>query len=113
MLDAVDALTMDALLFQRPDHALEHAILLGAVRGDELLLQAVAADQGRELAGGQNQAVVRAQQERAAAAPEGSERLISACSNALAAVVALRDTRQMPAQQLAGVAIYDQAMTRL
>nr|WP_241651248.1 hypothetical protein [Sinirhodobacter populi] len=28
MPDAVDALAMDALLFQRPDHALDHVILL-------------------------------------------------------------------------------------
>ena len=28
VLDAVEALVMDALLFQRPDHALDHAVLL-------------------------------------------------------------------------------------
>lgn len=58
VLDAVEALTMDALLLQRPDHTLHHAILLWAVRGDELLLEPVAADQGRELVAGEDQPVV-------------------------------------------------------
>ena len=53
MLNAVEALAMHALLFQRPDHALDHPILLRAVWGDELLFQAVAADQCRELAAGE------------------------------------------------------------
>lgn len=53
MLDAVEALAMDALLLQRPDHTLDHAILLWAVWGDELLLQPIAADQCRELAAGE------------------------------------------------------------
>lgn len=43
VLDAFEAMPVSALLFQRPDHALDHAILLRAVRGDELLLQAIAA----------------------------------------------------------------------
>lgn len=46
MLNAVEALAMDALLLQRPDNALDHAVLLRAVRRDELLLQAVATDEG-------------------------------------------------------------------
>jgi hypothetical protein len=37
------AMTMDALLFQRPGHALNHAALLRAVRRDELLAKTVAA----------------------------------------------------------------------
>ena len=39
VLNAVEALAMDALLFERPDHALDHAVLLRAVRRDELLTQ--------------------------------------------------------------------------
>jgi hypothetical protein len=38
---------MNALLLQRPDHALDHAVLLGAMRRDELLPKAIAADQRR------------------------------------------------------------------
>ena len=61
VLDAVEAVTMNALLLQRPDYTLHHAVLLRAVRGDELLLQAIAPDQCSEVAGGENQAVVRTQ----------------------------------------------------
>ncbi len=53
VLDALEAMPVSALLFQRPDHAPDHAILLRAVWGDELLLQAIAADQCRELAAGE------------------------------------------------------------
>jgi hypothetical protein len=47
VLEAVEALAMDALLLERPDDALDHAVLLRAVRRDELLLQPVASDQRR------------------------------------------------------------------
>ena len=47
MLDALEAVAMNALLFQRPDHTLDHAVLLRAVWRDELLAKAVAADGGR------------------------------------------------------------------
>ena len=73
VLDAVEALAMDALLLQCPDHALDHAVLLWAVWGDELLLQPVAANQRCELAAGKNQAVVRPQQELVVDAAESSE----------------------------------------
>ena len=39
VLDAVEAVAMNALLFQCPDHALDHAVLLRAARGKELLCQ--------------------------------------------------------------------------
>lgn len=73
MLDAVEALAMDALLFQCSDHALDHAILLRTVGRDELLLQPVAADQCRELAAGEDQAVVRPQQELLRDPAQGAE----------------------------------------
>jgi hypothetical protein len=41
VLDAVEALAVNALFLQRPDHTLNHAVLLRAVRCYELLLQAV------------------------------------------------------------------------
>nr|WP_232520667.1 AAA family ATPase [Rhodobacter sp. CZR27] len=53
VLEAVEALAVNALLLQGPDHALDHAVLLRAMRGDELLLQAVAADEGRVFATGE------------------------------------------------------------
>ena len=43
MRQAFEAATMDVLLFQRPDQALHHAVLLGTVRRDELLLETIAA----------------------------------------------------------------------
>lgn len=47
VLQSFESVAVHALVFERADHALDHAVLLGAVRGDELLLQAVALDQGR------------------------------------------------------------------
>lgn len=58
VLDAVEALAMDALFLEGPDDALDHAVLLGAVGRNELLLQAVAADQGCVAAACEDQAVV-------------------------------------------------------
>ena len=53
VLDALEAVAMHALLHQRPDEALDHAVLLRAVRSDELLLEPVAADNGREVEAGE------------------------------------------------------------
>ena len=73
VLDAVEALAVNALLFQRPDHAFDHAVLLRAVRRDELLLQAVAANQGGVFPAGKNQAVIAAQQELFVDLAQGAE----------------------------------------
>jgi hypothetical protein len=48
---------VDALVLQCPDDALDHAVLLGAVRCDELLLQPIAAVQGGVAAACEDQAV--------------------------------------------------------
>ena len=45
---------VEALFFQRPDHALHQAVLLRAVWRDKLLLQAVSAYQSRITATGRN-----------------------------------------------------------
>ena len=37
VLDALEAVTVGALFFERADDPLDHAILLGTMRGDELL----------------------------------------------------------------------------
>ncbi len=47
VLDAVGALAMNTLLFERPDHTLDHSVLLRTMGRDELLPQAVAFHQGR------------------------------------------------------------------
>jgi len=52
------AMTMDALLFQSTDNALDHAVLLWAVRGDELLLEAVTAHEAREGPRGKDQPII-------------------------------------------------------
>jgi len=54
VLNAVKALAMNALLFQGPDHTLAYAVLLRAVRCDELLPQAVAFHQGRAFYAGED-----------------------------------------------------------
>ncbi|SOC20624.1 hypothetical protein SAMN05877809_1138 [Rhodobacter sp. JA431] len=63
VLDAIEAVAVTALLLDRPDDALQHAVLLRAMRGDELVLHAIAAHQRREVATGKNQAIVRPHQE--------------------------------------------------
>lgn len=74
MLDAVEALAMDALLFQGPDQAFDHAVLLRTVRRDVKM---------RPLSDLSRNSRVTL--------PKVPNRLINACSSALAAVVALPD----------------------
>jgi len=62
MLDRLEAVPMHALFLERADHPFDHAVLLRAVRRNELLAQAVAAHEGSVAARGENQAVVRAQE---------------------------------------------------
>ena len=61
MCKALKPLSMHTLLFQRPDQSFHHAVLLWAVWGYELLLEAIAFDQSRVLARCKNQPVVTAQ----------------------------------------------------
>lgn len=61
---ALKAVAMHALLLECPDYALHHPVLLRAVRRDEFLFQAVAAHQARVVTAGEDQTVIRAQQER-------------------------------------------------
>ena len=58
VLRGLEAVSVHALVFERSNHALDHAVLLQAVRGDELLLQAVAFDQGHVASAGEHQSVV-------------------------------------------------------
>ncbi len=57
MLDAFVGVAKRSLLLGRPDEALDHAVLLRAVRRDELLAQAVAPHQCGVLAGREDQPV--------------------------------------------------------
>ena len=45
VLQGLESVTMHALVFERADDPLHHAVLLWAVGGDELLLQTIALDQ--------------------------------------------------------------------
>lgn len=58
VLYAVEAVVVNALLLQGPDHTLHHAVLLRAVRSNKLLLQAIATDQWNGVAEGKNHAIV-------------------------------------------------------
>jgi len=63
VLQGFEAVAVDALLLQRANHPLHEAVLLRGVGRDEFLLQAIAFDQRRVTAAGEDQAVVRTQQE--------------------------------------------------
>ena len=73
MGEPLEALPMHALLLQRPDKALYHAVLLRTVRGDELVAQAVAADHLRVIPAGEDEPVVAAQEELSVDASERAE----------------------------------------
>ena len=73
MLLAFEAMAVCALLLERTDDAFHHAVLLRAMRSDELLPQAVAAHQSGVVTAGEDQPVVRPQQERFGHASERAE----------------------------------------
>jgi len=63
-------MTMRALLFQSSDEPFDHAVLLWAVRGDELLLEASTAHETRVGPRGKNEPVVHTElRESSGAAP--------------------------------------------
>ncbi len=64
---------MHAMSFERPDEALDHAVLLQALRRDELLFQPVATDDGGEVVAGEDESIVRAQQELLLDAAHGAK----------------------------------------
>lgn len=58
VLQCLGAVAVGALLLERADDTLYHAVLLRAVRRDELLAQPVASHQGGVVPAGKHQAVV-------------------------------------------------------
>ena len=80
VLDILEAMPMRALFFEGTDDALNHAVLLRAMRRDELLAQPVASRQRGVAARREDQSVVRSQQERHRHAPSVPKRAIRACS---------------------------------
>lgn len=65
VLQALETVAMDALLFHRPDQSFSfnQPVLLRCVGRDELLLQSIAFDQCRIAPTGKDQAIVQAEQE--------------------------------------------------
>lgn len=80
VLEAFKAVPVDTLFLQRTDNALDHAILLWAVRGDELLAKSIASDELGVGPAGKNQPVVASKQERlrnpAECSKPGDQRLL-------------------------------------
>ena len=70
VLQTLKAVAVCTLLLERPDHPLDHPVLLWAVGRDELLLQPIAFDQGCVAAAREDQTVVRAKQERLGDPPQ-------------------------------------------
>ena len=105
VLYAVEALAMDALLFQGPDHTLDHAVLLRAVGRYKLLPQTVAFHQGRVFSTREDQAIVRPQKELlrdpAERAKSGNQSMLQGAGGCRG----LARSGEMPAQKLAGMAV--------
>ncbi len=103
-----EAMTMYGLLSQRADYAFDRAVLLGAVRRDELLSKTVAAHHPGVSPRREDQPVVRSQQERPVDAPEAAE----ACDQRLLERRRCRGrsaaSRELPAEQLSGVTVDDE-----
>ena len=74
-----NAMTMNALFFQGPNDALDHAVMLRAVRRDELLPETITAHEARVGPRGKNEPIVRPQKERAVTRPRVPNRAINAC----------------------------------
>lgn len=63
VLQGLEAVAVGALLFQRPDHPLDHPVLPRGVRRNQFLPEPIGADQGSVTTAGDSQAIVGAQQE--------------------------------------------------
>lgn len=73
MSQAFEAMAMDALLFKGTDHAFNHAVLLRAMRRDELLLQTVAANKFGVSTRREDQFIVTSRKERPIDFTEGAK----------------------------------------
>ncbi len=100
-----EAMTMHALFFQRSDNAFDHAVLLWAVRRDELLAKTVVAHDQRVGPRGKDQAVIRPQQERPVDAPEATEARDQRLLQRRRFRRRSAASRELPAQQFSRVAV--------
>ena len=108
MLQGLKPLTMNTLLFQSSDHTLDHPVLLGTVRCDELLSQAVASHQGCEASIGKDQAIIRSQKKRLLYFAQSSKSSNQGLLQSGFCRLGFARTRQVPAQKLSGVAVNHQ-----
>lgn len=89
MLQRLEAVSVYALLLERADHALDHSVLLRTVRRDERLPQTVTAYQSRVSRLVKTSPLSPLSRNGLGTRPSVPNRAISACSNALEAVLAL------------------------
>lgn len=81
VLQGFEAVAMHVLLLERADPPIDQAVLLGTVRRDELLAQAVAPDQNGEVANGEDlellfrKSLVRAQVGESKSKPHSRKRV--------------------------------------
>jgi len=61
VLQGFEAVPVSTLLFKRSDNSFHHAVLLRAMRRDELLAQAITTDQRCIAATGENEPIVSAE----------------------------------------------------
>nr|WP_291054382.1 hypothetical protein [Hyphomonas sp.] len=73
VLEVFETVPVDMLVLQGTDDAPDHAVLLWAVRGDELLAKSIDSDELGEGPAGKNQPVVTPEEERLADSAEGPE----------------------------------------
>jgi hypothetical protein len=105
VLQGLESMTTNALILEGSDDPLDHTVLLRGVRGDELLLQPTALDQGGVASAREDQAVVRSQKERllnAAEVPVASDQGLFQSG-----LCGLRSTAaaEVPSEQFPGMAI--------
>ena len=105
MLQSLEAVAVDALLLQPANHPLHQAVLLRGVGRDEVLLQPIAFDQRRVTAAGEDQAVVRAQQEGLLHASQAAETGDQGLLQRRLGGARFAAPRDMPAQQLPAEAV--------
>ncbi len=102
---AFEAMSMNALLLERPDKALDQSVLLRAMRCDELLLQPIAANQARIVPAGKNQPVIGAQQKRTGDPAQGSKPRDEGLLQGRRGGACPATPRELPAKQLPCMAV--------
>jgi len=105
VLQGFKAVPMNALLLQCPDHPLYKAVLLRRVERDELLVQSIAFDQRRVAAAGEDQAVVRAKQERRLHTSQRAEASNQGLLQGSLYGTGLAASPEVPAQQIPAEAV--------